>query len=202
MSNNLELLKDLDPESIRAKTLYAVRDFKSSWIRVAHCLTQIAYGGDYKEFGFDDFEEYVCSELRLSMRQVKKLMVSYSYLKKNKPELWRAYLTDVGNKEISLPGYEAINDLQSAEGNLENYDESKIEEVKAKLLDGEITGREATRGIREAKVVVDADPTVKGLQKLVKAYKQLHHLAVHNERVPDSIVREIEEVSRQLEALV
>ncbi len=202
MSNNLELLKSLDPESIRAKTLCAVRDFNSSWVKLAHYLTQIAYGGDYKDYGYDDFEMYVHVELRLTKRQVRKLMVGYNYLKSHKPDILKGHLTDVGNKEISLPGYEAINDLRAAEGNIVNYDETKIEEVKAKLLDGEITGREATRGIREAKVVIDSDPTVKGLQKLVKGYKQLHHLAVHNERVPDKIVGEIEEIYRQLEELV
>ena len=202
MSNNLELLNNLDPESIRAKVLCAVRDFNSSWVRLAHYLTQIAYGGDYKDYGYDDFEMYVHAELKLTKRQVKKLMIGYNYLKSNKPDQLRSLLTDVGKKEISLPGYEAINDLRSAEENIGNYDESKIEEIKAKLLEGEITGREATREIREAKVVVDADPTLRALQKLVKGYKQLHHLAAHNERVPDSIVREIEGVSKHLEALV
>ncbi len=192
--------------SIREKAQEAVRNFKQSWVAVAQVITDIAYGGDYREWGFDDFEVYCNKELGFSARQAKKLMRSYSYLKRNKPERLRAILA---GENVPCPGYEIINDIEAAQGSAENsgsYDSNQLKEVEAKLFEGEISGRDASKEIREARIppgdVTPPDPTVKQMRKITTEYKRLCNEAKSNERIPDEIAEQMNEVLAQLLAII
>lgn len=222
--------------SIRDKAQEAVRNFKQSWVAVAQVITDIAYGGDYKEWPrasvgnridsvassksvagestptssnneyYQSFEEYCELELGFSARQGKKLMRSYSYLKRNKPERLKAILA---GENVPCPGYEIINDIEAAQGSAESsgsYDSNQLKEVEAKLFEGEISGRDASKEIREARItpgdVTPPDPTVKQMRKITTEYKRLCNEAKSNERIPDEIAEQMNEVLAQLLAII
>lgn len=128
----------------------ARRSFQGAWLTLAKLLTDIAYGGDYKEWGYDDFVAYCAEELNLKKRQVKKMMVSYNYIKS-----YRAELLDETEEVKAVPGYEAIADIYSAMHQEERYDQDKLCEIEAKVFGGEISGRDASRSIRDARVDFD-----------------------------------------------
>ncbi len=75
-------MAELDPDSQRYRVLSALRQFRASWIELGRMLNEVVYGGDYKEWGYDDFEVYCARELGLKKPTVQKLMISYNYMKK------------------------------------------------------------------------------------------------------------------------
>ena len=60
-----------DPE--RAHVLATARKFKTSWLELASVLVQTKRGGAWKRWGFDTFEAYAKSELRLRQETIDKL---------------------------------------------------------------------------------------------------------------------------------
>ena len=191
--------------SIRDKALESVRNFKQSWVAVAQVLTDIAYGGDYKEWGFDDFEAYCSNELGLKQRQVKKMMRSFFFLKKERPKQLEAIIK---GEDVACPGYEIINDIEAAKSTAKttgNYDSNALKEVEAKLFDGKISGREASQEIKEAHIapgdITPPDPTVKQLRKIATQYRRLCSEAEQNERIPDTVAEKMKEVLAQLLAV-
>src|ERR1700728_3168002 len=72
-----------DPE--RASVIACARRFKSSWIELAAALTRVKRGGQWSLWGYDTFEHYAKSELRLRQETVDKLTGSYVFLQKRAP---------------------------------------------------------------------------------------------------------------------
>ena len=191
--------------SIREQAKAAVKNFRQSWVLVGQLLLDIAFGGDYREWGFDNFEQYCEEELKIRRRQVKKLMNSYQYLKQEKPQQLRAILN---GDDVPCPGYEVINDMRSAQGmakTVGNYDQDAIKEVETKLFDGEISGREATQKIREAHIAAEdinpPDPTIKQLAKITASYRKLCKEVANNERIPEEVAELMSKVLKKLQEL-
>ncbi len=187
---------------IRERALEAVRNYKHSWVEVARIITDIAYGGDYKEWEYEDFETYCQEELGLKLRQARKMMRSYSYLKHNRPEQLKAI---VSGEDVPCPGYEIINDIEAAQGSAERdgrYDANSLKEVETKLFEGNISGREATQGIKEARIapgdIEPPDPTVKQMRKITTEYRRLCSQVKQNERIPEEVATLMEQALARL----
>src|SRR5258708_17591555 len=97
-----------DPE--RAELLRRARRFKASWIELAEALTLAKRGGRWRQWGYDSFEAYAKSELRLRQETVDKLTGSYSFLKRRAPSV---LARDALRQPI--PSYEAVDFLRRAE---------------------------------------------------------------------------------------
>ncbi|MBP5232016.1 MAG: hypothetical protein J6333_01265, partial [Planctomycetes bacterium] len=104
-------LQDLSPDSTRYQVLMAVRKFRSNWVELGRLLSDVAYGGDYKEWGYDDFEVYCAKELGLKKPTVHKLMVSYNYMKTYAPERLKAPDAERG---YDVPDYQTVELLNQA----------------------------------------------------------------------------------------
>ncbi|MCK9570020.1 hypothetical protein M0R72_13845 [Candidatus Pacearchaeota archaeon] len=142
-----ELLPTLDPEGIRARALIAMRTFRANWWELGKLLTDIAYGGDYKEWGHDDFEVYCARELGLKKENVRKLMSSYNYLRQKTPE--KIELLDRGNLSFSVPDYKTVEMLKRVSDN-DTISEDQVNEFHAAAFSGEIDESELRKKIREA----------------------------------------------------
>lgn len=163
-----QLLLDLDPETTRAKAVCAIRDFRSSWIDLGHVLCEVAYGGDYKDWGYNDFELYCTSELGLKKNTAKKLMVSYQYMKGREPELLQS--AESGETK-TLPDYTTVEQLARAE-KCDDVDQDKIESVRVKVFSGELTDADAKREIKAAR----ADPTLPDMER-IKSINNIRRMA-------------------------
>jgi len=125
-------LEDLDEKSLRGQTLICVRDFRSCWVALGEKLTEIAFGGDYKDFGYEDFEIYCARELGLKKPSVKKLMVSYGYMKNHEPQLIQGAI----DGDVTLPEYETVNELSKARNN-DSLDQDEVDAFHDKAFAGE-----------------------------------------------------------------
>lgn len=113
-------LENLAPDSTRYQVISAVRRFRSNWVELGKLLTNVAYGGDYKEWGYDDFKIYCAKELGLKEATVKKLMVSYNYMKSYAPDRLQPR-----DNSYDVPDYQTVELLHQARANNRLPDDDK-----------------------------------------------------------------------------
>ena len=67
-----ERLEGLEPGTLRHQVMTALRQFRASWVELGRLLNEVVYGGDYKEWGYDDFEVYCARDTRLGRMRVPR----------------------------------------------------------------------------------------------------------------------------------
>ncbi len=121
-----------DPE--RAELLRRTRRFKASWLELAQALAEVKRGKTWERWGYDSFEAYTKSELKLRPDTVEKLTGSYVFLHKRAPEVLKRDPLDA-----PLPSYQAIDFLRRAEERAEEAPEAvpdeTISDIRKRILD-------------------------------------------------------------------
>lgn len=197
-------LEELDPESLRAQVLISLRCFRSSWVELGRLLTEVAYGGDYKDWGYDDFEVYCARELGLKKPTVKKLMVSYNYMKSYEPDRLERKPEADG---YDVPDYQTVDLLHKMRGreDLPEEDKSRIHEM---AFDGGGDETDLRRELRErmrgddGDGIADANRTRRReLDDILRTARQLRKKVAQARSVPDGVKDRIESALLELEAL-
>lgn len=197
-------LEELDPESVRHRVLMALRKFRSSWVELGRLLTDIAYGGDYKEWGYEDFEVYCARELGLKKPTVKKLMVSYNYMKSyaserlEEPEEGQGY---------DVPDYQTV-DLLKKTRDREDIPEDEKEELHRLAFEGSSDEGFLRKEIRERlrpaseEDIDEANSRRRGeIEGLLRLARNLRQKLAAARSVPEGVKTRIEEALLELEAL-
>lgn len=120
-----------DPE--RATMLRLSRRFKTTWIELGEALTRVKKAEAWKRWGYESFEAYAKTELKLRGDTVDKLTGSFMFLHKRAPEVLKR-----DPIETTLPSYMAIDYLRRVEEKAETDDSiprAAVEEVRHKILD-------------------------------------------------------------------
>ncbi|MCC8180350.1 MAG: hypothetical protein LIP23_05505, partial [Planctomycetes bacterium] len=126
-------LGKLDPGSLRHQVMTALRQFRASWVELGRLLNEVVFGGDYKEWGYDDFEVYCAKELGLKKPTVQKLMISYNYMRKYESKRLEKY--DDNNAEpASIPDYQTVELLDRIR-HREDLPEEQVEELHRRAFD-------------------------------------------------------------------
>lgn len=96
-----------DPE--RATMLRLTRRFKSTWLELGQALAEVKRNKNWERWGYDSFETYAKTELKLRADTVEKLCGSYLFLHKRAPEVLQRDPLE------ALPSYQAIDYLRRVE---------------------------------------------------------------------------------------
>jgi hypothetical protein len=116
-----------DPE--RAEVLGRARRCKASWIELAESLTGVKRSGRWKAWGYDSFEAYAKTELRIRPETAEKLTGSYTFLKRRAPGvITRDALTE------PVPSYQAVDFLRRAEES-DDAPRDAVAEIRRRVLD-------------------------------------------------------------------
>lgn len=197
-------LEELDPEGLRAQVLISLRCFRSSWVELGRLLTEVAYGGDYKDWGYDDFEVYCARELGLKKPTVKKLMVSYNYMKSYEPGRLEQKSEEAG---YDVPDYQTVDLLHKMRGreDLPDEDKSRIHEM---AFEGNGDEADLRRELRDrmrgddGEGVADANRARRReLDDILRTARQLRKKVAQARSVPDGLKDRIESALLELEAL-
>lgn len=201
-------LAELDPASVRYQILVELRKFRSSWVGLGRLLTDIAYGGDYKGWDHDDFEVYCARELGLKKPTVKKLMVSFNYMKSYAPERLENADESAG---YDVPDYQTVELLKKARDREDIPEEEKEElhrlafdaQTECGVLRKEIRTRLAA-GVGGGDVdEIDQSNTDRRalLQKLLKQGRTVRQTIAAAKFVPESVRDRVDQALLELEAL-
>ncbi len=198
-------LEELNPESLRYQVLVSLRKFRSSWVELGKYLTDIAYGGDYKEWGYDDFEVYCASELGLKKPTVKKLMVSYNYMKSYEPDRLRD--NTVQERGYDVPDYQTVELLKKARER-EDIDEEEKEELHRMAFEENTDEGILRKEIRERMRPADPEDIDRAnfnrrreIDGLLRIARNLRQRLAEARSVPEGVKNRIEEALLELEAL-
>lgn len=197
-------ISELNPEGIRCKALISLRDFRAAWVELGRYLTDIAYGGDYKEWGYDDFEVYCASELGLKKPTVKKLMVSYNYMKSYEPE---KLIAATESKDVSIPDYQTLELLKKARER-DDIEEEEKEELHRIAFEGDVDQTNFRKEVKDRMKpadLFDIDKANFNRRKeigcILKLGRNLRKRLYDAKSVPEGVKDRVEEALCELEAL-
>jgi hypothetical protein len=199
-------MANLPPDSQRYKVMAALRQFRASWVELGRLLNDVVYGGDYKDWGYDDFEVYCARELGLKKPTVQKLLVSYNYIKKYESKRLCDY------EETREAGGAAIPDFQTVEllDRVRRRDEmpaDQIDDLHRRAFDGEGGEPEFRRELRltltpAAKTSDDIHAGRKAeMAQVLKAARELRRRLSATTAIPGGLRERLEQALVELEAL-
>ena len=199
-------MENLDPECLRAQVLASLRQFRSSWVELGRLLTDVAYGGDYKEWGYVDFEVYCARELGLKKPTVQKLMVSYNYMRSNEPDRLKAYdEAGAGGMPPEIPDYQTVELLHRLREN-DSLDEETKNDFHRRAFTGEDDGdlrKELRENLRPDAGEIDQANTnrKKELTDILRTARALRRKLAHTRAIPGGLKDRLEQILVELEAL-
>ncbi len=200
-------LSDLEPGSLRHQVLSALRQFRASWVELGRLLTDVAYGGDYKEWGYDDFEVYCARELGLKKPTVKKLMVSFNYMKKYEPQRLDSLADEEETAPFSVPDYQTVELLHRARQR-EDLDETEKEELHQQAFSGEEEEGQLRKRLRSAlrpggeEDISAANGRRRGeLDDILRTARLLRRKLAEAKSVPAGLKAKFEQLLVELEAI-
>jgi hypothetical protein len=201
-------MRDLPPDSTRYQMLAAVRAFRSNWVEVGRLLNEVALGGDYKDWGYADFDLYCSRELGLKKPTVQKLVLSYNYMKRHAPE----WLEPGADLAFDVPDYQTVELLERAEKNPHLSDDDREEFHRRAFVSWEDGAEplDETALRKEIRARAAADPAAieranarrgQSLAPIKTLSRRLRELLANTSAVPEGLKRRLEETLCEIEEL-
>ena len=202
-------LEKLQPGSLRHQVMTALRQFRASWIELGRLLNEVVYGGDYKEWGYDDFEVYCARELGLKKPTVQKLMVSYNYMKKYESTRLHDYEDDDDKSAApEIPDFQPVELLDRVR-RMDEVPEEKMSELHRRALEGEGEEPEFRRELRQCLRPQMGDAEIGDrsasrkteLAGILRAARELRRRLVTTNAIPGGLKERLEQCLVELESL-
>ena len=163
-----EIVSDIDSDQIRKQVLSVARDFKNSWRNLARTLNVVWSNKLYKQWGYETFDKYTETEIKVRKHTVMKLIRSYQFLQQEEPRYLEGHTAE--ERENAIPSLEVMNTLQRAKKRLPEEDYKK---VKNYLLEEKGDVREAKKDltslIMKRRKDVDVEAQRTGKDKIILA---------------------------------
>jgi hypothetical protein len=96
--------------SYRHTVLLSAKRFKSSWVEFGKLLTKVRNEALFEQWGYDSFESYCFSELRIKKATADKLTKSYNFMEKHEPKALER--DDIAE---TAPAWDVVSVLADAE---------------------------------------------------------------------------------------
>lgn len=202
---NIEMkMGDLDYESMRYKVLDCVKTFKTSWVQLGQILYTVWKDKLYKDWGFQEFDNYTSKEIGIKKPTAMKLLRSYAFLEKEEPRyLQKEYPaeTSAGN----IPSFEAVDVLRQANNkDIDRDDYSKIRKyVLEDGKDAKDVKKELTDIIKQREELDPAEVRVKRRVALIKrfvgALKSARREMKMAKMLPADIIKEVDSLITKIE---
>ncbi len=202
-------ITQLQPGTLRHQVMTALRQFRASWVELGKLLNQVVYGGDYKEWGYDDFEVYCARELGLKKPTVQKLMSSYNYMKKYEGDRLQNYEEEDDRSAVpQIPDFQTVELLDRVRSR-DEVPEEKINELHRRAFSGEGEEAEFRRELRQCLRPTVSDDEERGREKggkselgpVLKAARELRRCLLATRAVPGGLKERLERCLVELEGL-
>ncbi|MFO0679865.1 MAG: hypothetical protein U0169_25300 [Polyangiaceae bacterium] len=184
-----------DPE--RVEVIARARRFKASWIELAEALTRVRRSNQWKEWGYETFEDYGKKELHLRAETMSKLTGSYMFLQKKAPHVLER---DGVNERI--PSYQAVDFLRRAEER-EDAPVDTVREIRHRVLEEAAPMPTVAKEYKDSVFPIDAKER-KSKDKIAirNVAGRLREIVASTRAVPRALSDEVAEIlGRLLEAV-
>jgi hypothetical protein len=180
-----------DPE--RAELLRRARRFKASWIELAEALTAARKHATWRGWGFESFEAYVKTELRLRPETADKLTGSYSFLQRRAPAV-----LDRDPLREPMPSYQSVDFLRRAEDS-EYAPRDTVDEIRRRVLDEAAPLAAVSRTYGDVVFPIDEDARLaRDIAGVKNVARRLRELLQETRAVPKKLAGEVSHSLDQL----
>lgn len=205
-------LERLQPGTLRHRVMTALRHFRASWVELGRLLNEVAYGGDYKEWGYDDFEVYCARELGLKKPTVQKLMASYNYMRKYESKRLEDFEEESGGVDgasaAAMPDFQTVELLDRVRSR-DAMPEERMEELHRRAFAGEGEEPEFRRELRQCLKPRLSEDMIEGhanerreeMRVLLRAARELRRRLADARSVPGGLRERLEQCLVELEGL-
>jgi hypothetical protein len=183
-----------DPQ--RASVLRLTRRFKSSWLELGEALAEVKRNKTWERWGYDSFETYAKTELKLRADTVDKLTGSYMFLHKRAPEVLKRDPLE------ALPTYQAIDYLRRVEEKAAEDDsipQEAIVDVRKQILEDNVPVAKVARLYNETLFPVSENDKRESNKKALKSTAtKLRELLADTKVVPKHVASRVGELLDEL----
>jgi hypothetical protein len=201
-----EKIQDSSVDPLRREVLESAKLFKTSWIELGRCLYTVYKDKKYKEWGFNEFENYTSKEIGIRKETSMKLLRSYFFLEKEEPDYLRSQFRK-DHPAGSLPTYETVDVLRQAK-NKKLLDEEDYKQLKSQIFekgkDARDVKKDLTALIRSRDELEPEEAWEKKketvLKRLLSVLKSLKNEAKSSKLISAQIIKETESLINRLES--
>ena len=199
-------MEELDPGTIRYQILDDVKAFKTSWMSLGQALYSVWKDKLYKDWGYQEFDNYTSKEIGIKKPTALKLMRSYSFLENKEPR----FLANTCSEEAEpakIPDFEAVDVLRKAENN-KNVDPEDYAKIRKYVLedgrDVKEVKKDLTEMIKQKEDFLPEEVRRKKRTAVVKRFigqvKAVRKELKITKMLPESLLKELDEVVSKIEA--
>lgn len=190
-----EIMRQLDPASERYRILETAKRFKSTWVELGEQLVQINTSGKFRDWGYEQFEDYCSKEVRIKKPTAQKLTLAYHFMEKEEPELL-ARRTELK----PLPDFRSVDLLRQARDE-KGFSEEEYAELRKAVVEEDRCHPTVLKKFKEVSAVrcpEPSDPT-KALRSALGAARRLETLIEEVPDVPDELFSSLARLVAYLE---
>jgi hypothetical protein len=192
-------------DPLRCAVLESAKLFKTSWIELGRSLYTVYKDKKYKEWGFNEFENYTSKEIGIRKETSMKLLRSYFFLEKEEPD----YLRSQFRKDAaagSIPTYETVDVLRQAK-NKKILGDKEYQALKSQIFE---KGKDARQVKKDLTAMIrsreELEPEVAWekkrevtLKRMLSVLTSLKNEAKSSKLVSAQIIKETEALINKLE---
>jgi len=206
LGNIEQKIRDTADNPLRQHVLENARDFKRSWIELGRSLYSVWKDKLYKEWGYQDFDNYTTKEIGIRKQTAMKLLRSYFFLEKEEPGYLKESISEDA-KAVNVPSYESVDLLRLAKEkkDLDGEDYANLKEaVFQKGKDSREIKKDLTSLIRQRQELEPEEAWEKKRQTSIKRFigilKSLKDEIKGSKMLSASLVQDADAFIRRLES--
>lgn len=195
-------------EEIRGLVIESARNFKVSWVALGQALYTVWKDKLFYDWGYENFELYVCKEAGIQKKTAVKLLRNYFFLENEEPRyIQQERLAET--EPVKVPGEDAVNVVRLAKAR-RDLDKSDYEALKNDAFnnfkDAGLLKKDLTAYIKQREEISPEEAREKERHKLLTKYiNSLKNLRKDGELLrilPENIIKDtallIEKLEKEL----
>lgn len=183
-----QLMRTLPENSERYMALASAKRFKSSWSELGEWLARISNNGQFLEWGFNSFEEYCTSEIRIRRQTAEKLVLAFRFLERKEPCLLERHT------DRPMPDYRSIDLLRRAQED-QHFNSKDYSSLRSAIIEDERSHPFIAKQYKEMVQTSNPDQRVaQCCRSALIAAKRLAASLENLEEVPDALMLNLEQL--------
>jgi hypothetical protein len=201
-----EKIQHSSDDPLRRAVLESAKLFKTSWIELGRSLYAVYKDKKYKEWGFNEFENYTSKEIGIRKETSMKLLRSYFFLEKEEPDYLRSQFRGDASAG-KIPTYETVDVLRQAKSK-KIIGDDEYQNLRSQIFDKGKDAREVkkdlTAMIRSREDLEPEEAWEKKreatLKRMLGVLRSLKDEAKSSKLVSAAIIKETESLIHKLES--
>ncbi|MSN24934.1 MAG: hypothetical protein GJV46_03605 [Geobacter sp.] len=187
------IMENLEPGSDRYEVLDKAKRFKSSWVELGEKLLLVSSKGRFRDWGYQNFEDYCAQEIRIKRATAEKLTMAYRFMEKEEPQLLSA------REELKpLPDYRSIELLRKAKEE-KGFTEEEYGDLRKSVVEEERSHPVVLKRYKEVASLREEVNPLAPLKASISAAKRLESTLRGLSDPPVLFLQQVDEIRAHLE---